>query len=121
MGVLVSARENPAMTVPRPTLRNIELRPVSIPLKRPVVSKVVLFERWPLARIDLSHRGGHRRAPLPRALSRALDALLRPRHSRSGRSAQGPTDSTTRRFRDESRRAAPARDRGRVDDRRIGG
>jgi mandelate racemase len=93
------------MTVPRPTLRNIELRPVSIPLKRPVVSKVVLFERWPLARIDLSHRGGHHRAQLPRAISRALDALIRPRHSRSGRSAQGPTDATTRRFPDESRRA----------------
>ena len=41
------------MTVPRPTLRNIELRTGSIPLTRPVVSKVVLFEHWPLALIDL--------------------------------------------------------------------
>src|SRR3981189_2655127 len=40
MGVLVSARRNPAMTVPRLT-------------QRPVVSKVGLFERWPRAPIDL--------------------------------------------------------------------
>ena len=46
------------MAVPRLTLRSIELRPVSIPLKCPVVSKVGLFERWPLALIDLHTEKG---------------------------------------------------------------
>ena len=41
------------MTVPRLALRAVELRSVSIPLKRPVVSKVGLFDRWPLILIDL--------------------------------------------------------------------
>ena len=41
------------MTIPRLTLRVVELRAVSIPLKRPVVSKVGLFDRWPLVLIDL--------------------------------------------------------------------
>ncbi len=56
--MLVSARENPALTVPRLTLRSIELRSVSIPLKRPVVSKVVLFDRWPLVLVDLHTEEG---------------------------------------------------------------
>ena len=46
------------MTVPRLTLRTIELRSVSIPLKRPVVSKVGLFDRWPLVLIDLHTEEG---------------------------------------------------------------
>src|SRR3984893_17716844 len=46
------------MTVPRLTLRSIELRSVSIPLKRPVVSKVGLFDRWPLVLIDLHTEEG---------------------------------------------------------------
>ena len=46
------------MTVPRLTLRSIELRSVSIPLKRPVVSKVVLFDRWPLVLVDLHTEEG---------------------------------------------------------------
>ena len=41
------------MTVPHLTLRSVELRPVSVPLKRPIVSKVGLFDRWPLILIDL--------------------------------------------------------------------
>ena len=36
------------MRVPRLTLPAVELRAVSLPLKRPVVSKVGLFDRWPL-------------------------------------------------------------------------
>jgi mandelate racemase len=46
------------MTVPRLTLRSIELRSVSIPLKRPVVSKVGRFDRWPLVLIDLHTEEG---------------------------------------------------------------
>jgi mandelate racemase len=46
------------MTFPRLTLRSVELRAVSMPLKRPVVSKVGLFDRWPLILIDLHTEEG---------------------------------------------------------------
>jgi mandelate racemase len=46
------------MTVPRLTLRSVELRSVSVPLKRPIVSKVGLFDRWPLILIDLHTEEG---------------------------------------------------------------
>src|SRR5271166_7203066 len=49
---------NPAMSVPRLTLRTVEIRSVSIPLKRPVVSKVGRFDRWPLVLIDLHTEEG---------------------------------------------------------------
>jgi mandelate racemase len=35
------------------TLKSIEVRAVRVPLKRPVVSKVGLFDQWPLLLIDL--------------------------------------------------------------------
>ena len=35
------------------TLQSIEVRAVSVPLRRPVVSKVGLFKDWPLILIDL--------------------------------------------------------------------
>ena len=38
---------------PRLTLRSVRARPVVVPLRRPVVSKVGLFEDWPLILIDL--------------------------------------------------------------------
>jgi mandelate racemase len=46
------------MSTPRLTLRSVELRPVSIPLRRPVVSKVGRFDRWPLVVIDLHTEEG---------------------------------------------------------------
>jgi mandelate racemase len=46
------------MSVPRLTLRSVEIRSVSIPLERPVVSKVGLFDRWPLVVIDLQTEEG---------------------------------------------------------------
>jgi mandelate racemase len=46
------------MTIPRLTLRSAEVRSVSVPLKRPVVSKVGLFDRWPLILIDLDTEEG---------------------------------------------------------------
>ncbi len=40
------------------TLKSIEVRAVSVPLRRPVVSKVGLFKEWPLILIDLyTHQG----------------------------------------------------------------
>ena len=35
------------------TLKDIQVRPVVVPLKRPIVSKVGLFKEWPLILIDL--------------------------------------------------------------------
>jgi mandelate racemase len=38
---------------PRLTLEGVRARPVVVPLKRPIVSKVGLFQEWPLILIDL--------------------------------------------------------------------
>src|SRR5690348_16109028 len=50
--------ESPPMTVPGLPLRSVELRSVSVPLKRSVVSKVGFFDRWPLILIDLHTEEG---------------------------------------------------------------
>src|SRR5260370_15503236 len=40
------------------TLKSVDVRAVLLPLKRPVVSKVGLFDRWPMVLIDLyTHEG----------------------------------------------------------------
>jgi mandelate racemase len=40
------------------TLGSIDVRPVSVPLRRPIVSKVGAFHEWPLILIDLHTREG---------------------------------------------------------------
>ena len=40
------------------TLQSIDVRPVSVPLQRPIVSKVGEFREWPLILIDLHTREG---------------------------------------------------------------
>jgi mandelate racemase len=46
------------MTRNRLTLKSVRTRPVVVPLKRPVVSKVGIFRDWPLVLIDLyTHEG----------------------------------------------------------------
>jgi mandelate racemase len=40
------------------TLRSVEVRPVLVPLRRPVVSKVGLFDHWPIIMIDLQTEQG---------------------------------------------------------------
>ncbi len=35
------------------TIKSVRVRPVVLPLKRPIVSKVGLFHDWPLILIDL--------------------------------------------------------------------
>ena len=40
------------------TLKSVDVRPVRVPLKRPVVSKVGLFDHWPLILIDLHTEEG---------------------------------------------------------------
>jgi mandelate racemase len=41
------------MVFERLTVKSVQVRPVRVPLKRPVVSKVGLFDQWPLILIDL--------------------------------------------------------------------
>ncbi len=41
------------MTFENLTFKSIEVRPVLVPLKRSVVSKVGLFDHWPMILIDL--------------------------------------------------------------------
>ncbi|MBO0689761.1 MAG: mandelate racemase [Candidatus Dormibacteraeota bacterium] len=40
------------------TMRSVEVRPVLLPLRRPVVSRVGGFERWPLILVDLQTEEG---------------------------------------------------------------
>lgn len=46
------------MKLQKLTLRSVEVRPVIVPLRRPVVSKVGLFHEWPLILIDLISEEG---------------------------------------------------------------
>jgi mandelate racemase len=41
------------MPTPKLTLKSVDVRAVLLPLKRPVVSKVGLFDQWPMVLIDL--------------------------------------------------------------------
>ena len=46
------------MTQNRLTFKSVRVRPVVVPLKRPIVSKVGLYHDWPLILIDLfTHEG----------------------------------------------------------------
>src|SRR5258708_33909606 len=46
------------MPTPKLTLKSVDVRAVLLPLKRPVVSKVGLFDQWPMVLIDLyTHEG----------------------------------------------------------------
>jgi mandelate racemase len=51
-------REASTMTTQKLTIRSADIRPVSLPLKRPVVSKVGRYEQWPLILIDLQTEEG---------------------------------------------------------------
>ena len=46
------------MTFEKLTLRSVIVRAVLVPLRRPVVSKVGLFDEWPLILIDLQTEEG---------------------------------------------------------------
>jgi len=46
------------MIVERLTLRSVSVRPVLVPMRRPVVSKVGLFDRWPVILIDIETEEG---------------------------------------------------------------
>src|SRR6059036_3477594 len=107
------------MTFEKLTLRSVDLRPALVPLKRPVVSRVGLFDQWPLILIDLyTEEGIVGRSYLEPY--EALRSLHRPRDTRSGRGAQGAAHSATRRFSEQPQIAQSRRVRGRHDDRRGG-
>jgi len=40
------------------TFRSVTLRPVLVPLRRPIVSKVGLFDQWPMILIELATEQG---------------------------------------------------------------
>ncbi len=46
------------MTLCKLTLKNVHVRPVIVPLKRPILSKVGFFHDWPLILIDLETEEG---------------------------------------------------------------
>jgi mandelate racemase len=46
------------MNIPRLTVQSVTVRPVVVPLKRPVISKVGHFDQWPLILIDLHTEEG---------------------------------------------------------------
>src|SRR6185295_6287026 len=48
-----SSANGVSMVFEKLTLKSVDVRPVRVPLKRPVVSKVGLFDQWPLLLIDL--------------------------------------------------------------------
>ena len=46
------------MTFERLTFRSVTVRPVLVPMRRPVVSKVGLFDQWPMILIDIETEEG---------------------------------------------------------------
>ena len=46
------------MSAAQLTVKNVRARPVRLPLKRPIVSRVGLFRDWPLILIDLETNEG---------------------------------------------------------------
>jgi mandelate racemase len=59
------------------TLKNVRARPVVVPLKRPVVSKVGLFRDWPVILIDLyTHEGVVGRSYLEPYLERSVRYII---------------------------------------------
>ena len=59
------------------TLRSVDVRPVSIPLRRKIVSKVGFFDHWPMILIDLhTDQGITGRSYLEPYLRMSLDYLI---------------------------------------------
>ena len=77
------------MTAAKLTLKGVRARPVLLPLKRPIVSRVGLFREWPLILIDLGNERGHRRPQLPRAVPEAVGPLPRAADRGSGAARRG--------------------------------
>jgi mandelate racemase len=57
-GVLTPMRRGSEIVPEKLTLQSVDVRAVSVPLRRPIVSKVGVFAEWPLILIDLHTREG---------------------------------------------------------------
>ena len=102
------------------TVKGVRARPVVVPLKRPIVSKVGLFREWPMILIDLeTNEGVVGRSYLEPYLKQSLRYLVAvargPR--RGGRRQAG---RAVRPVPAGHRLAAPRRPRGPVPDRGLG-
>ena len=68
------------------TFERLEVRPVLVPLNRPVVSRVGIYERWPLILIDLHTREGIvGRSYLAPYLAHAMRYIVPALHDLAGR------------------------------------
>jgi hypothetical protein len=102
--------ERGELAVPeRLTLQGVEIRPVLVPLRRPVVSRVGLYEQWPLILIDLyTEQGVVGRSYLAPYL-KAGGALHRPGDRGSRGRAARPADRAAGRLRRRAEGARPGR------------
>ncbi len=65
------------MPTPRLTLKHVRIRPVLVPLRRPVTSRVGAFREWPLILIDLyTHEGVVGRSYLEPYLKNSLRYII---------------------------------------------
>ncbi len=109
------------MDARRLTLASVEVRPVVIPLRRPVVSKVGRFDRWPLILIDLHTEEGvvgrsYLEPYLERAARYIVPAIQDLAEARKGK----PAAARSTIFSAGRRVAQPRRLRGRRHDRGRG-
>lgn len=73
------------------TLQRVDVRPVVVPLKRPVISKVGVFHDWPLILIDLyTHQGVVGRSYLEPYLKHAMKYIVPAIHDLASNRANNP-------------------------------
>lgn len=73
------------------TLQRVDVRPVVVPLKRPVISKVGVFHDWPLILIDLyTHQGVVGRSYLEPYLKHAMKYIVPAIHDLAGNRVNTP-------------------------------
>lgn len=88
------------MTAARLTIRGVQIRPVVVPLRRAVATKVGAFSRWPLVLVDLeTEEGIVGRGYLAPYLEKVMPTSSRRSaiwSRRAGASRWPPSGSTTR-------------------------
>ena len=90
------------------TFRSVTVRPVCVPLRRPVVSKVGLFDQWPLILIDLqTEEGIVGRSYLEPYLNHSVASIVPLIHDLAARAPAA--DQAARRFPARGRSADPRR------------
>ena len=93
------------------TLRSVDVRAVLLPLKRPVVSKVGLFDQWPMVLIDLyTHEGIVGRSYLEPYLKQSIKYIV-PAIRDLAEAAQRQADRAVRRLPRRPRLFRPRRPR----------